>query len=46
MITYSPAPDLQFPTRISDVQISYAGVSLSEPEAILFRYKLDETDRE
>jgi len=44
--SYSPAPDLQFPTRTSDVQISYAGVRLSEPEAIHFRYKLDETDRE
>src|ERR1700731_3259589 len=27
-------------------QISYAAVSLSDPEAVRFRYKLDETDKD
>ena len=40
---YTPAASLSFPARTSSVQISYAAVSLSDPEAIRFRYKLQET---
>ena len=35
---------IRLPARTSSVQISYAAVSLSDPEAIHFRYKLRETD--
>ena len=35
---------IRFPPHIASVQISYAAVSLSDPEAIRFRYKLRETD--
>jgi len=37
---------LRFPARTSSVQITYAAVSLSDPEAIHFRYKLQETDKD
>jgi signal transduction histidine kinase len=41
---YAPAPSLSFPARTSSVQITYAAVSLSDPEAIRFRYHLQDTD--
>jgi PAS domain S-box-containing protein len=41
---YETAPSLTFPAHTSSVQINYAAVSLSDPEAIRFRYKLQETD--
>lgn len=37
---------LSFPARTSNVQISYAAVSLLNPEAIRFRYRLRETDKD
>jgi signal transduction histidine kinase/ligand-binding sensor domain-containing protein len=37
---------LQFRAHTSSVQISYAAISLSDPEAIRFRYKLRETDKD
>jgi signal transduction histidine kinase len=37
---------LKFPAHTSSVQINYAAVSLSDPEAIHFRYKLQETDQD
>jgi signal transduction histidine kinase len=37
---------IRLPSNTSSVQISYAAVSLSDPEAIRFRYKLRETDHE
>ena len=37
---------IRFPAHTSSVQISYAAVSLSDPEAIRFRYKLQETDQD
>jgi signal transduction histidine kinase/ligand-binding sensor domain-containing protein len=37
---------LKFPAHTSSVQINYAAVSLSDPEAIHFRYKLQETDKD
>jgi PAS domain S-box-containing protein len=42
---YVPDPGLSLPAHTSSVQISYTGVSLSDPEAIRFRYKLQETDK-
>jgi hypothetical protein len=41
---YAAISPLKFPARTSSVQISYAAVSLSDPEAIRFRYKLREAD--
>src|SRR5208283_910842 len=43
---YGPDQTLSFPARTSNVQISYAAVSLLNPEAIRFRYKLRETDKD
>ena len=37
---------LRFPARTANVQISYAAVSLSNQEAIHFRYRLRETDKD
>ena len=37
---------IRFPAHTSSIQISYAAVSLSDPEAVRFRYKLRETDKE
>lgn len=44
--SYSPSPRLSLPAHTSSVQISYSAVSLSDPEAIRFRYKLQETDND
>jgi PAS domain S-box-containing protein len=44
--SYAPAPRLSLPAHTSSVQISYSAVSLSDPEAIRFRYKLRETDKD
>jgi PAS domain S-box-containing protein len=43
---YAPDPGLSLPAHTSSVQINYAAVSLSDPEAIRFRYKLQETDKD
>jgi PAS domain S-box-containing protein len=43
---YAPDPHLSLPAHTSSVQISYAALSLSEPAAIRFRYKLQETDKD
>jgi signal transduction histidine kinase/ligand-binding sensor domain-containing protein len=43
---YAPDSRLSLPAHTSSVQISYTAVSLSDPEAIRFRYKLQETDRD
>ncbi len=37
---------IRLPARTSSVQIGYAAVSLADPEAIHFRYKLRETDHD
>jgi PAS domain S-box-containing protein len=42
---YSPNPRLSLPAHTSSVQVSYTAVSLSDPAAIRFRYKLQETDK-
>jgi signal transduction histidine kinase len=44
--SYTPAPHLSLPAHTSSVQVSYSAVSLSDPEAIRFRYKLEETDKD
>jgi signal transduction histidine kinase len=44
--SYALGQPLKFPARTSSVQITYAAVSLSDPEAIHFRYRLQETDKE
>jgi PAS domain S-box-containing protein len=43
---YSPDARLSLPAHTSSMQISYNAVSLSDPEAIRFRYKLQETDKD
>ncbi|WP_169747047.1 PAS domain-containing protein [Edaphobacter aggregans] len=43
---YAPDARLSLPGHTSSVQISYSAVSLSDPEAIRFRYKLQETDKD
>jgi signal transduction histidine kinase len=43
---YAPVSRMKFPAGTSSVQINYAAVSLSDPEAIRFRYKLQETDKD
>jgi signal transduction histidine kinase/ligand-binding sensor domain-containing protein len=42
---YAPDSRLSLPAHTSSLQISYTAVSLSDPEAIRFRYKLQETDK-
>lgn len=41
---YSVDLPIRVPPQASEVKIAYAGVSLSDPESIRFRYKLRETD--
>ncbi len=43
---YAPDSPLSLPAHTSSVQISYTAVSLSDPEAIRFLYKLQETDKD
>jgi PAS domain S-box-containing protein len=43
---YAPDPGFSLPAHTSSVQVSYTAVSLSDPEAIRFRYKLQETDKD
>ncbi|MDX6464687.1 MAG: hypothetical protein QOE55_8384, partial [Acidobacteriaceae bacterium] len=43
---YAPDPNLSLPAHTSSAQVSYTAVSLSDPEAIRFRYKLQETDED
>jgi PAS domain S-box-containing protein len=43
--SYAPASRLSLPAHTSSVQVSYSAVSLSDPEAVRFRYKLQETDK-
>jgi PAS domain S-box-containing protein len=42
---YQLGSELKFPAQTSSVQIGYAAVSLSDPEAIRYRYKLQEADK-
>jgi signal transduction histidine kinase/ligand-binding sensor domain-containing protein len=43
---YPPASRLSLPAHTSSVQVNYSAVSLSDPEAIRFRYKLREADKD
>src|SRR3984885_1266086 len=43
---YAPDSRLSLPAHTSSVQISYNAVSLSDPETIRLRYKLQETDKD
>jgi len=43
---YSFGSELKFPAHTSSVQISYAAISLSDPAAVRFRYKLQESDKD
>src|SRR5262249_8143961 len=43
---YQLGSELKFPAHTSSVQISYAAISLSDPTAVRFRYKLKETDKD
>jgi signal transduction histidine kinase/ligand-binding sensor domain-containing protein len=43
---YQLASALKFPAHTASVQITYAAVSLSDPEAIRCRYRLQESDRD
>src|SRR6202035_5269554 len=43
---YAPDPRLSLPAHTSSVQVSYTAVSLTDPEAIRFRYRLQETDKD
>jgi signal transduction histidine kinase/ligand-binding sensor domain-containing protein len=43
---YEPGIPLTFPSRTGSVEISFAAVSLSDPEAVRFRYKLQEKDKD
>ena len=44
--SYPLGSELRFPAHTSSVQIGYAAVSLSDPTAVRFRYKLKETDQD
>jgi signal transduction histidine kinase/streptogramin lyase len=44
--SYAPASRLFLPPHTSSVQVSYSAVSLSDPEAVRFRYMLRETDND
>src|SRR5262249_51496790 len=43
---YQLGAELTFPAHTSSVQISYVAISLSDPAAVRFRYKLKETDKD
>ena len=43
---YQLGSELKFPAHTSSVQISYAAISLADPRAVHFRYKLKETDKD
>jgi signal transduction histidine kinase/ligand-binding sensor domain-containing protein len=43
---YEPGVPLTFPSDTASVEIDFAAVSLSDPEAIRFRYKLQEKDKD
>ncbi len=43
---YQLASALKFPAHTASIQITYTAISLSDPETIRFRYKLQETDKD
>lgn len=42
---YTPSANLVLPARTMKLQISYSALSLSGPERVLFRYKLENIDK-
>lgn len=44
--SYSPLTHLHFPAQARDVQISYTALSLSIPERVHFRYRLEGVDQD
>jgi signal transduction histidine kinase/ligand-binding sensor domain-containing protein len=44
--TYTPSVNLRLPARTTDVQLTYTALSLSIPERVRFRYKLEGLDKE
>jgi signal transduction histidine kinase/ligand-binding sensor domain-containing protein len=44
-MSYEPITPLTLPARTGSVQINYGATSLSDPEAIHFRYRLEELDK-
>jgi signal transduction histidine kinase/ligand-binding sensor domain-containing protein len=44
--SYEPVFPVSFPAHTSSIQIYYSAVSLSDPEAIRFRYKLQAHDKD
>ena len=43
---YQLGSELKFPAHTSSIQIRYAAISLSDPTAVHFRYKLQESDKD
>jgi hypothetical protein len=43
---YQVASEPKFPAHTSSVQINYAAISVSDPAAVHFRYKLQESDKD
>ena len=43
---YDLGTPLRFPARTSNLNINYVAVSLSAPESVRYRYKLQETDKD
>jgi len=44
--SYPLGSELRFPAHTSSVQIGYAAISLADPTAVRFRYKLQESDKD
>jgi signal transduction histidine kinase/ligand-binding sensor domain-containing protein len=44
--SYTVDSPIRLPARTSSVQIGYSAVSLSDPDAVRFRYRLRETDKD
>jgi signal transduction histidine kinase len=43
---YPPGPNVLLPALSNNVQVDYTGLSLSVPDRVLFRYRLDGVDEE
>jgi signal transduction histidine kinase/ligand-binding sensor domain-containing protein len=43
---YLPGPNMGLPIRTANIQVDYTALSLSVPERVLFRYKLDGVDKD
>lgn len=43
---YQPSDAVRLPAKTSSIEIRYTAPSLSQPERVMFRYKLDRSDRD